>query len=1090
MNLHRKKVAHPLVIALLAITPALSGIEGRTLTVTGQVKSGHAEPLAGATVSLLPLAGSASPAPLALRTKEDGGFRLSIEQPDFYVLRVEAPGFAPMEHRLEPLLEDLRLPDVELAPDVGLRIQVRAPAGQSLADALVTGSPIPSAGAVSVGWQSAARSGSTGQDGQVRLSRSAGENLSIQAFRADLGESPPQVALPAPGPARTLALELATPRRHTVRALDREGKPMAGVVVQGGEGRWQLGQTDGDGTLAVAVAPGHEIAVELYAADGRRGAVRLSGNATGPVSVELTPPQLFAGRLVSAIDGTPIRLGLVWPAGHPALSARSDAGGKFTVPLAADGSRWLEAAASGFARQRLAIPSTPGSLLKIALDPVFSLAGKVVDPLGRPVAGAEIRAFPLASPLRAAALCTSGAGGAFRLSGLAADRGYRLEVRREGYGPARQDVPAALRPTEPGSLVLVLRPGRAAFGTIRGPAGKPLRAARVTLIPRDAGGAPIPAASSDQAGVFRFDAIPPGSFTLSVRATGFAPLALPGLVVPAGAKPWDLGTAFLRPGVTIEGRVVQGDGSPVPDARVRVLSEEAEKGRSPAEGSPDEASAQAATDEEGRFTLADQPAGMPCRLEVVAEGFLPVLTPDVVPPTPEPITVVVAPSSQVSGTVLAGDSPVAGAVVVAAVDDGTPLSGRRFYASSEADGHFLLRNLEPGRLILTASAEGYAESRRVRVALPAGGRRDDLEIHLETGGTVSGTVSTRTGAPLDGTVIEAFAEAPGRDGAIPGRRTATSDRAGRFRLAGLEPGPWIFSASHPELARKVARRRIGTGDHPLDFVLDPGSEIAGTVTDRGGTPVAGAQILLSPAGGAAGGGPLPPARGREVVSQAGGSFRFTGVEDGSYRLRASKTGFAPDEPAETLAVAGAPIAGKVLRLLPGSSIRGRLLGLSQDELARVEVFASQSAGKSARSEVDPTGGYRLLDLEPGPWFVVAEVEETGKRAAGQVLLGREPADLDLDFAGGVVLSGTLAVDGRPTAGAIVQLASAGNGGASMTTRIDGAFRFTGLAEGSYSLRVEVPATGLRHVQEIDLSADHEIHLDLTTTAVNRPPLDP
>jgi len=1079
----RKRIAHQLAIALLAVTPALGEARAEDLKVTGHVRSGRAELLAGATVSLLPPIGSANPAPITATTREDGDFLLPIEQPGFYRVRVEAPGFVPMEHGLEPLLEDLRLPDVELARDTGLRIQVRASAGQPLAEALVTGSPIPSAGAVSTGWHDADRSASTGKDGLVRLPAARGENLSVQAFRADLGVSARQVAIAAPGPARMLTLELDTPRRHTVRVLDREGKPLAGVAAEG-EGCWPLGRTESDGTLAVAVAPGREIDIELHAADGRRGAVRLSGNAAGPVSVELAPPRLLAGRLVSAIDGTPIRLGLVWPAGHPDLSARSDAGGKFTVPLAADGSRWLEAAASGFARQRLAVPSKPGSLLKIALDPVFSLAGKVVEPSGRPVAGAEIRAFSLASPLRAAALCTSGADGAFRLSGLAADRGYRLEVHREGYGPARQDVTAALRPAERGNLVLVLRAGRAAFGMIRGPAGQPLRAARVTLIPSDAGGAPIPAAASDQAGVFRFEAIPPGSFTLSVRATGFAPLALPGLVVPAGAKPWDLGTAFLKPGVTIEGRVVQGDGSPVPDARVRVLSEEAEKGRSPAE-----ASAQAATDEEGRFTLADQPAGTPCRLEVVAAGFLPVLTPDVVPPTPEPVTVVVAPSSQISGTVLAGGSPVAGAVVVAAVDDGTPLSGLRFYASSEADGHFLLRDLEPGGLLLSASAEGYAESRRVRVTLPAGGRRDDLEIHLETGGTVSGTVSTRTGAPLDGATIEAFAEAPGRDGAIPGGRTATSDRAGRFRLAGLEPGPWIFSASHPELARKVVRLRIGTGDHPLDFVLDPGSEIAGTVTNQGGTPVAGAQILLSPAGGAAGGGPLPPAQGREVVSQADGSFRFIGVEDGSYRLRASKTGFAPDEPAEILAVAGAPIAGKVLRLVPGSSIRGRLLGLPQNELARVEVFASQSAEKTARGEVDPTGGYRLLDLEPGPWFVVAEVEETGKRAAGQVLLGGEPADLDLDFAGGVVLSGTLTVDGRPTAGAIVQLASAGNGGASMTTRIDGTFRFTGLAEDSYSLRVEVPATGLRHVQQIDLSADREIHLDLTTTAVNRPPLD-
>jgi hypothetical protein len=1082
MNLHRKKIAHPLVIALLAIAPALSGIEGKTLTVTGQVKAGRAEPLAGATISLLPLAGSASPAPSALRTKEDGGFQLSIEQPDFYVLRVEAPGFAPMEHRLEPLLEDLRLPDVELARDAGLRIQVRAPAGQPLADVLVTASPIPSAGAISTGWQSAARSGSTGQDGQVRLSRSEGENLSIQAFRADLGESPRQVASSAPGSARALTLALATPHRHTVRALDHEGKPMAGVVAHSGEGRWRLGQTDGDGTLAVAIAPGQEIEVELHAADGRRGAVRLSGNTASPTSVELTPPQLLAGRLVSAIDGTPIRLGLVWPAGHPALSARSDASGKFTVSLAADGSWQLEAAASGFAGKRLAIPSKPGSLLKITLEPVLSLAGKVVEPSGRPVAGAEIRAFPLASPLHAAALCTSGADGAFRLSGLAADRGYHLEVHREGYGATSRDVPAAPRPTEPGGLTFILYPGRAAFGTIRDQAAKPLGAARVSLVPSEAGGMPLPAALSDQAGVFRFDAVPAGSFILSVRASGFAPLLLPGLVVPAGAEPWDLGTAFLTSGATIEGRVVKRDGSPVSGASVRVLSEQVEKSHSPVE-----ADARATTDEEGRFTLADQLAEMPCRLEVIAPGFLPLLTPAVVPPTSKPITIVVAPSCQVSGTVLADGGPVAGAVVVAAIQDGSPLSGRSFYTASDADGHFLLQDLEPGHLVLTASAEGYAESRHVALTLPAEERRDGIEINLEAGGTVSGTVSSKAGRFLEGAVIEAFPEAGGGDSTAASRRKGVSDRAGHFRLAGLQPGLWSFGASHPEFARKVARRQIGSGDHPLDFVLASGTEIAGMVTDEDGKPIPGAQILLNQEGRSATGlDPLPPAQRREVVSQANGSFRLTGVEDGSYRLRASKAGFAPAEPAETIAIAGVPVEGMVLRLKQGSAINGHLLGLPHNELAWTEVLAFRADGRSAaHGEVDPTGGYHIPDLEPGPWSVVAETEETGKRAIGQVLLGKEPASLDLDFARGLVLSGTLRIDGRPAGGAVVRLRSPENGGASVMTQIEGAFRFTGLAQGSYSLEVEVPATGLRHVEEIDLSSDREVHLDLATAISDR-----
>ncbi len=375
------------------------------------------------------------------------------------------------------------------------------------------------------------------------------------------------------------------------------------------------------------------------------------------------------------------------------------------------------------------------------------------------------------------------------------------------------------------------------------------------------------------------------------------------------------------------------------------------------------------------------------------------LTPAVVPPTSEPITIVLAPSSQVSGTVLAGGSPVADAVVVAAVDDGSPLLGRRFYTVSDAEGHFLLQDLEPGKLALSASAEGYAESRQISLVLPAGKRRDNLEIHLEAGGTVSGTVSSSTGTPLEGAVVEAFAETTGFGDSASGRRTAASDTAGRFRISGLPPGSWLFSASHKEFPRKTARQRIGNGDHSLDFILDSGSEITGRVTDGSGTPIPGAQVVLSPAGGRPQGPDLlPPVQDSETVSQADGSFRFTGIEEGSYRLLASKAGFAPAEPTETLTIAGEPVEGLLLRLEQGNSISGRLLGLSYDELARIEIRAFQTEGRRARGEVDPAGGYRLSDLAPGPWYVVAEVEETGKRAIGQVTVGAEPANLDLDFA--------------------------------------------------------------------------------------------
>jgi hypothetical protein len=579
--------------------------------------------------------------------------------------------------------------------------------------------------------------------------------------------------------------------------------------------------------------------------------------------------------------------------------------------------------------------------------------------------------------------------GRFRLA--LPERGSKaIEATASGFARQQLRISAQRGPRLQIALALA---GRPAFGAIRDRTADPVDAARVILVPRDAEGAQPLSALSDPAGAFHFDLVPPGAFDLFVKAAGFAPLTLPTLLVPAGAEPWDLGTAFLAAGEAIEGRVVDDGGSAIAGARVRVLSEEAEEGRPSAA-----TEAQVTTDEAGRFTLADQPAGTPCRLEVSASGFTPALTSGVAP-TAEPITVVLRSAGRLSGTVLTGGSPVKGAVVVAEIAEGSPLAGRRFYTESDAHGRFLLADVEPGNLSLTAAAAGYADSGPLSLTLAAGELRAGLELHLAAGGSVSGNVSSGRGAPLADVVIEAFSEGGQQGGAAPSRRTAVSDRAGRFRLGGLQPGPWIFSASRPEFARKVARREVGAGEQPLNLTLESGAELAGTIANEAGEPVPGARVALSPT---EGGAPelrlLPPLPGREVTSQADGSFRFSGIEDGSYRLRASKPGFAPAEPPEPIAFTGAPVADRVLRLARGRSVGGRLLGLPYSRLAGLEVFAFQDDGRSAQGEIEPTGGYRIRDLAPGRWHVVAEVEETGERAVGQILVGEEPALLDLDFA--------------------------------------------------------------------------------------------
>lgn len=73
-------------------------------------------------------------------------------------------------------------------------------------------------------------------------------------------------------------------------------------------------------------------------------------------------------------------------------------------------------------------------------------------------------------------------------------------------------------------------------------------------------------AATDGDGRFSFP-VEPGSWLLTVRAAGFAPLARPEVPVPAG-ETHDLGELALSAGALLAGRVVDAVGAPVPGARL------------------------------------------------------------------------------------------------------------------------------------------------------------------------------------------------------------------------------------------------------------------------------------------------------------------------------------------------------------------------------------------------------------------------------------------------------------------------------------------------------------------------------------------
>jgi len=244
--------------------------------------------------------------------------------------------------------------------------------------------------------------------------------------------------------------------------------------------------------------------------------------------------------------------------------------------------------------------------------------------------------------------------------------------------------------------------------------------------------------------------------------------------------------------------------------------------------------ARAAAAEDGAFLL--EAAAVPDRVEVVAEGFLPVLEPFLPqgePPWRRDFTLL--PAAVFSGRVTGeGSLPVKGATVYlvgaghAYLDVVTPANTAR----TDADGRYSFPGVPAGTTDLGVRARGYLPQLERDVAVPAQGRlvRD---VALRRGRTVFVRVLDE---PRDATVLGWDARLRDRlltvDG-LPGLADALVGRSfeatpvvrgvregGRFVLSGLSPAPLDVRAAAPgHLAEPGRGLLFGTLEEELTLTL-------------------------------------------------------------------------------------------------------------------------------------------------------------------------------------------------------------------------------------------------------------------------------
>ena len=342
----------------------------------------------------------------------------------------------------------------------------------------------------------------------------------------------------------------------------------------------------------------------------------------------------------------------------------------------------------------------------------------------------------------------------------------------------------------------------------------------------------------------------------------------------------------------------------------------------------------------------------------------------------------------VSGRVLdnAGGKGVAGATLWSGSDLGR-------LVRADAEGRYRLVAPDRSTFWIQAEAPGFLP-RRIRIASDQVVAARAPSVTLVRQGVLTGTVTDVAGRPVAGVQVEAsLVPGSGRRSFFspdPADSRSSSDREGRFQLAGIAPGGhYELRANRKGYTSAAIKRRVpgsSESDAGVRLVLTPVRGAFGRVVDQEGRPVGGATASLVPAGRRAAVRMTPAGSGDAEKPFGGrsdeeGRFEVAEVPAQSVDLNVSKKGFTP------VLVRGIQLSpdsqafdlGTVV-LVPGSRLSGKVVdssgegveGASVHVLREVEspqrlgsVIEQQIAGGSPDTLSGEDGSFSVDDLVAG-----------------------------------------------------------------------------------------------------------------------------
>jgi len=785
----------------------------------------------------------------------------------------------------------------------------------------------------------------------------------------------------------------------TGEVVDESGRPLVGAQVslraidpRGLRGapfpdgpQLHATQTDRNGNFEID-APLDVWMRVTASADGYATVAARVGSAGTFVRIEL-PRAATLSVLVRDDDDKPVAdNGWVEVQVGPTRS-RGEAGDDGVVTFAdlPPGSAALRAGADGYGTLRagpIALRTGKANEVTVQLTHGRTLAGHVVDrDTETPIANAEVH---IARPGESSSAGVTNAKGWFDPvhAGGAGERVF-VAVRASGYAPALLPVVLDAAADEHQTVEVALQASADWSGQFVTANGLPVEGARV-FYGADGVADRAPASTvTDHAGQFRLAPPPPPApgrrvILLAEGEQGTAALALR----PHQPQPQPL-VMQLTPGFVVTGRVVDADDEPVHGALARIVPNwehvASRNAPTPAASKLYAANERAfvglstSSDKRGAFAVRNVPEG-PFEVVVRWKGRdrRPDISFDVNGANVELGTVRIGTGIQVEGRVYGPRGTALAGATVRVLKRGERV--RSISAVTNAVGEYLFEDLEAGTYQLVASLPGFANG-KTSFDLTEGRVED---VALEDAGRID--VDLRVDAKRYQGAVRAVLERVGRSPAPLAPRSLRA-KNGIVTIDDVPTGVWrvrirtqALQGSSDEIAIKAGTRVQATVE------LGRGAGLTGRVQTENGRAVPNAGLVLV----------HETTKARHVATgRVDGTYRFEGLEQGGYRLRATGRHGAPTRRTLTLGADGTQTLD--VTLASSGAARVKVVDVNGRRLSGAILLFRDADGALPTSPPDRTGrdGVALRrELPEGNIDIIARAGELRGHGSAHVIKGR------------------------------------------------------------------------------------------------------